>query len=474
MSNPIPPYVAPFKPLNNVTPFTIRDGYTYARKLEDIIVYLNEVIAYINTEVPGLGDTFEEEVNRLTDVINAALADQNETVTDQLAANLAAVQAAIQEVIDNSLTVNDPLIASAINTGDTQTRVALDTRYALASALASLSAEIEALDLDDINAAFNGRLSESTLNSTYAAKSVETIVTTGRLTDANLNTKVDTRAAAIMDANLDPDVAALIGVDSQARTALDGRYRLASTYIGRQIQPFTTQNAMNVAGGTDGDLAIVNNIPGAIFRRNLGAWMMEGTAIFGTSIARDAAITAPLATMKSRIATEDFDRVYNGTRWNPYGAGPHLISTVNINTPATIGVGTFTDDFANYYFELDYISVNAEIAVLFQLRSAGANVTTNYNSRFIEGSSANTTPTAAVTSAFSVGRTGTSGGINTFTIFSPKLSRPTKMLGNGYDAAGNLRTSGGIHTIANQYTDWYLDFNGAASVSGTLRIYGKN
>lgn len=87
-------YVAPFKPVANITPFTHRDGFTYLEILEELRTYVNtDLVEFINTNFTNLGDQFETQVNELitnlnssidsglTDKINDAITQINDVVT---------------------------------------------------------------------------------------------------------------------------------------------------------------------------------------------------------------------------------------------------------------------------------------------------------------------------------------------------------------------------------------------------------
>lgn len=102
----LPDYTAPFKPVPQVAPLTIRDGDTMLRKVEGIKKYLTRILVpWINENYAALADDFEEQVNILIDVVNAA----------------------IDSVINSSVQVQDIVVASLVNQVDSLTRVALNT-----------------------------------------------------------------------------------------------------------------------------------------------------------------------------------------------------------------------------------------------------------------------------------------------------------------------------------------------------------
>lgn len=131
--NPIGPlgsYIAPFMPISNITPFTYRDGMTYLEVLECLREYLNDtLVAYINTNMNDLGEEFTTQVNALITTINAQLAAQDTNVADQLTAQNAAVQTAIDTVINSTIAVSDPVVLGIVNNLATNTRKYLDTVY---------------------------------------------------------------------------------------------------------------------------------------------------------------------------------------------------------------------------------------------------------------------------------------------------------------------------------------------------------
>jgi lysophospholipase L1-like esterase len=162
MTVSIPPYVPPYGPTPNITPFTYRDGYTYLQILEGLRKYVNDtLIPFINDNVGGLVDQVTEEINRMIETVNAALEAQDDSVDQKIAELVAYVDAAIASIINNSVTVQDPVVAALVNNPASATSVALNAHYTDISYEAVID---------------TGRLSDATLDAEYAPKSLETVV----------------------------------------------------------------------------------------------------------------------------------------------------------------------------------------------------------------------------------------------------------------------------------------------------------
>ena len=146
MSTPVlPDYAAPFKPVPNVTPFTIRDGATMLKKIDYINKYIDRVlIPWINENFAELADDFEEQVNIL----------------------IAAVNAAIQAVIDDSIELQDPVMAGIVADLESQTRELLDTIYASKTVEATVAGHTTQLATINTNVA----------NNTAAIENIEAVI----------------------------------------------------------------------------------------------------------------------------------------------------------------------------------------------------------------------------------------------------------------------------------------------------------
>lgn len=159
----IPPYVPSYEPSPNVTPFTYRDGITMLKKMDGLVRYLNRVIIpYINSEFDNLANSVEEDIQQLIDVVNAA----------------------IDQIINDSIEVQDAVVAGIFENPASATRAATDALYAAKSVV------------DEINTIINsGRLSQTALDSAYASitafNTLSTTVTNLTATVSDLTTTVN-------------------------------------------------------------------------------------------------------------------------------------------------------------------------------------------------------------------------------------------------------------------------------------------
>lgn len=114
----LPPYEAPYKPVPQVTPFTYRDGITMLKKLELLQRYINrELVPFVNDNMEELGDAFETQVNALIEAVNAA----------------------IDMVINESIEVQDDVVAGIFDNAVSDTRAITDALYAAKSVEATVA-----------------------------------------------------------------------------------------------------------------------------------------------------------------------------------------------------------------------------------------------------------------------------------------------------------------------------------------------
>lgn len=135
MSAPIiPPIPGPILPnfpaYTQITPFTVRDGATYLLTLEALRDWIECTFTpEVNAQIQLLETSWETNANDL--------ANQFETISGQL---IQQVNDAIQQVIDSSVTVQDPVVAGILANATSDTRVAADALYAAKSIVDALTA----------------------------------------------------------------------------------------------------------------------------------------------------------------------------------------------------------------------------------------------------------------------------------------------------------------------------------------------
>ncbi len=319
MIDPLGTYVAPFKPLNNITPFTYRDGLSYLEVLEDMRDYVNNtLVAYVNDNFNELGDEFETQVNVLITQVNAAI---DAVINSSIEAQDSVVEGIFQDEDSATFIYTMTLFASkAIETIVTSGRLSD----------ANLIAQFAVKSIETI--VTSGRLSDASLIAEFAVKSVETIVTSGRLSDENLNLEFAAKAVETMTASGRLSVASLdaaYALKSVETIVTSGRLSVASLdtayidpvelakYAINQFSTVALLLASTPAGGNQ-VYASALNAPGALFRYDT-SWKMYGEAVFADSTARDAALTAPVVNMRCYLTTPKMHMEYNGTAWHKIG-----------------------------------------------------------------------------------------------------------------------------------------------------------
>lgn len=126
----IPPYVPPYAPYTNITPFTYRDGVTYLEKLESFQAYVNNyLVPFINTNFLELGQEFTDEVNKMITTVNDALTLQDTEVDQKITDLTKYVDDTMAAVVADGIQLQDPVMAGIVNNATSQTRVALNGLY---------------------------------------------------------------------------------------------------------------------------------------------------------------------------------------------------------------------------------------------------------------------------------------------------------------------------------------------------------
>lgn len=100
------PLVVSGAPLTNITPFTYRDGLTYVELLQCFRVYITQTL------VP--------EIEKI-------IGESNAWTEDQIAALTAYVDDAVEAIVNNSIEVQDPLVATLIESEISETHAAIES-----------------------------------------------------------------------------------------------------------------------------------------------------------------------------------------------------------------------------------------------------------------------------------------------------------------------------------------------------------
>lgn len=118
MTTPVlPDYAAPFKPVPNVTPFTIRDGVTMLKKLDGMQKYIQRILTpWINENFSDLADAFETQAQYLIAQVNEAIGDlDGESVEETVDALTAYINSQVELIINNSIELQDPVLEGLLS-----------------------------------------------------------------------------------------------------------------------------------------------------------------------------------------------------------------------------------------------------------------------------------------------------------------------------------------------------------------------
>lgn len=113
------------RPLPDVQPFSIQSGYSFEGILSDMRTWLiYDLVPYLQDN--SAAAIFQSNVDTMIDTVNKALTDQSGIVT-------AALNTAVNEVINGDIPIADPLILAVLNAVSSQTRDWLDGRYGISA-----------------------------------------------------------------------------------------------------------------------------------------------------------------------------------------------------------------------------------------------------------------------------------------------------------------------------------------------------
>lgn len=188
---PLPEYY--WRPTSSVQPFTYKDGMSYLQIIERLRGYITKVLVpAIELEIVNFKSDVENNITLITKYVNDA----------------------IEQIINNSVEVQDPTIATAINTLNSQTRVALNNILSLYYTKAAADATF----ID--NAEFNGAISDR-----YTKSEVDTKIADIDADIAEINGDINT-----INTDLNT-LKTLTGSGRLSVNALDSRYTLKAPNV---------------------------------------------------------------------------------------------------------------------------------------------------------------------------------------------------------------------------------------------------
>lgn len=139
--NPITGYPYPSRPLNNVTPFTDRDGDNFQEVLHRLERWVSkDLIDQLNVVLNNADAGWVDEINNLVTSVNSKLSEQAGSVEGRvsgLEADNALMEAelrdtvtkAVQQVISSSIEVSDPVIDGVLSNETSESRKLLETSF---------------------------------------------------------------------------------------------------------------------------------------------------------------------------------------------------------------------------------------------------------------------------------------------------------------------------------------------------------
>jgi hypothetical protein len=160
---PLSDAVAPFapivtRPINNITPFTYRDGETFLAMFYRLRSYVIDLGGYVD----------ETLADALAAVDEAIAANQAWTI-EQINELTEYVNNAVEQIINSSIVVQDPVVAGLLNNPASQTRIAADALYVDQAELTAINSQFTVINgkITAIESTLNGRLSVAELDKKY-------------------------------------------------------------------------------------------------------------------------------------------------------------------------------------------------------------------------------------------------------------------------------------------------------------------
>jgi hypothetical protein len=150
----VPDSVVSYRPVTDITPFTVRAGVSYQALLEYLRSYVVETLTpYVENNFEDMGEEWNKNTLSIIESFNAALATQSENVAKELADTLAEIAA------NANVTLNDSAMVAVLNSVTSQTITFLEQHFvsdedAADTYLSKADAQAEYLSIETANAAY--------------------------------------------------------------------------------------------------------------------------------------------------------------------------------------------------------------------------------------------------------------------------------------------------------------------------------
>lgn len=119
---------------SNVSPFTVQDGSTFLMAFTDWRAWIRDVLVpHIDNQINWLDDSWRAQSLALMTAVNAAIEAAEQNMTEQLEDQTVEFNALVQQIINSSIEMQDPVLTGIISDIESSSRLVLDTLYSAKS-----------------------------------------------------------------------------------------------------------------------------------------------------------------------------------------------------------------------------------------------------------------------------------------------------------------------------------------------------
>jgi hypothetical protein len=207
--------------------------------------------------------------------------------------------------------------------------------------------------------------------------------------------------------------------------------------------------------------------------------MQQATAVFSNAAARTAAITSPVEGQLTYLEDTNQYASWNGSAWvSPFGAT--LVASTDFTAASTVSVNNvFTTSYDFYQINLSFTKLVAQQRILFQLRNAGTDISSDYRYQVVRatGTSVDTfsqassgTDRVPINDSSAIG----SNGSWTWNVYNPALALNTTFNSSAYAFDGTNSNIGLINGEQNQALarDGFRFYTTSGTFTGKIKVYG--